>query len=490
MAEATENPVSPVWGGKSGDWKPGNGKPTESETHPVSIIRLASDLADRANIAARAGLTFEGSRDLFNALGYRGALSPNDYRSRYQRGDIASRIVEAYPKGTWRRGAELIEDDDPEIETEFETAWIELEKRLNVWSVLLRADILAGLGDFSIVLIGAEGDLGSELPKLKSQESILYLSPYGPSEARHDGLVEDPEDERFGLPEFYKITRGTSRRVHWSRVLHVADGVLDDRVNGTPRLERVWNRLDDLDKVAGGGSEAFWLRVHGGLMLSIDKDLEVNPEVLTKFKNEAEEFSHQMRRVLAGRGFDAERLGGDVANFGNQVSALISLISGATGIPQRLLLGSERGQLASSQDKATWDERVSDRRGEFAEPVVRQFVDRLIKHNALPEPEQYDIRWPEIEDLDEKGKAEVAAQWAGLNTAAKGIVVKPEEIRDRVLRLDPLDDLDVVDLGDPNDDLDKPDEPDDTDGGVRTAGKGRPRKSRGGKRFAGLRIRT
>ena len=406
----------------------------------AQIRAMASDLAGRAGLASLAGLTFGGARDLFEALGYKRNLLAEDYRDRYKRNGIAARIVEAYPKATWRGGAKLVEDEDPEISTPFEEAWRTLDERLGVWSTLGRADILAGLGRFAVVLIGAEGDLTKELPTLKDQEGILFLAPYGEDEASVDTLVDDPEDPRFGLPLMYRIKRSGlqkhfSKQVHWSRVLHIADGMLDDRINGIPRMERVWNWLDDLEKVTGGGSEAFWLRVHQGLIINIEKDVKMDQPAIDKLEDRAEEFAHQMRRTMGARGFSVQALGSEVSNFNNQVMALMSLISGASGIPQRVLLGSERGELASTQDKQNWDERVSDRRRDYAEPIVRTFADRLIEHGALPEPEHYDVRWPEIEDLDDTAKANVADKWSKLNSQAGGIVVRPEEIRDRVLGL-------------------------------------------------------
>jgi hypothetical protein len=230
-----------------------------------------------------------------------------------------------------------------------------------------------------------------------------------------------------------------SRRVHWTRAIHIADGLLEDQVNGTPRLEKVWNRLDDLDKVVGGGSEAFWLRVNQGFHWNIDKDVKITPEQVKKLEAEAEEFAHQLRRTMATRGMKLDVKGSDVSTFNNQVMSIISLISGATGIPQRILLGSERGELASTQDKENWNERVAARRGEFGEPVIRQFVSRLTDRGALPKPEKYDVRWPEIQTLTQEEQAGVAQTWAGLNTSAGDTVVTAAEIRDRVLRLDPLD---------------------------------------------------
>lgn len=412
-------------------------------------LRALSDMLDRARIARSAGITFEGERDLYSVLGYKRSLEPKDYRERYNRGGIAARIVEAFPKATWRGGLELVEDEDPETTTAFEEAWEELNTRLGILRCFARADILAGLGPYSVILIGAEGELHEPLENVSSPEGLLYLAPYGPDEAKVARLVSDTTDERFGLPEVYKITRqmaGNQRfekDVHWSRVIHVVDGQLDDRVNGTPRLQRAWNYLDDLDKVAGGGSEAFWLRVHQGFAVKIDKDVDMTPTEVTALKDAAEEFAHQMRRTIAMRGAEFESMGSDVANIKNQVEALMSLISGATGIPQRILLGSERGELASSQDKENWDERVQDRREEFAEPHVRQFIDRLVGWGVLPGA-KWNIRWPEIEELNEKERAEVAAIWAGLNSKASGPVVTPAEIRDRVLQLPELSDEEIA----------------------------------------------
>ncbi len=413
--------------------------------HPVEVLRhMASDLTARAQLASIAGKTYKGKRDLYEVLGYARVLQPVDYRERYRRGDLSARIVEAFPKATWRGGAELIEDEDPEITTAFEEAWDDLNKRLSIWAVLQRADILAGLGWFSIILLGAPGPLDQPLEKL-SADNLLFLAPYGTEEVTIDTLEEKTDDPRFGLPLFYTIKRAginkatINKRVHWTRVIHLADNILDDRVYGSPTLERVWNRLDDLDKVVGGGSEAFWARVHQGIITKFDPNVKVDKTTIDNVKEQVDEFIHGLRRMLTLRGVDVDALGSDVSNFSPQVTSVISIISGATGIPQRILLGSERGELASTQDKTNWDERVSDRRRDFAEPVVRQMVDRFIDLGVLPEPDQYEVRWPDIEDLDDTQKAEVANSWSKLNSQAGGTVVTPEEIRDRVLGLPKLE---------------------------------------------------
>lgn len=421
---------------------------------PISLMRAASDLAQRALIASRAGITFGGKRDLFEALGYKKLLTiQDDYRPRFERNGIASRVVTAKPRATWRGGVELIEDDDPKTVTDFEEQWAALDSRVQVIANLMKVDVLAGLGEYAVLLIGAPGALETPMPVSLKAENVAFMLPLAQDEAVIGDLESDLESERYGLPLFYTV-KGIKKnsasaspdvKVHWSRALHVAEDTLSDRLRGIPRMRTVWNYLDDLDKVAGGGAESFWVRAHQGLVMNLEKDTELKPGEATDLRDAADEMLNNMRRVMVTRGTEVTTLGSDVANFSNPVDAIITLVSGSTGIPKRILVGSERGELASTQDRENWEQVVTDRRTDFAEPtMLRPLIDRFIDLGVLPEPSRedgtrYEVRWPEIESLTETEAAEVATKWAGLNTLIGEMVVGGAEIRDRILRLDKLD---------------------------------------------------
>jgi len=371
---------------------------------------------------------------------------------------IAARVVEAFPKETWHGGeCELIEDDDPKHYTEFERAFAELDDRIQVWNAFYRVDVLAGLGRYAVLLIGAPGELDTPLKKL-SPDQVLYLTPFAEEDALITQWDADSNSPRFGRPIEYKLTRSgisgsaipnsntsVTRTVHYTRVLHVADGLLDDFLYGLPRLERVWNALDDFEKVLGAGAEAFWNRSHQGMVVEFDKEADVKPAEATAIKSAADEMIHGFRRTMAVQAGKVNMLGSDVANFNQPIDAILTVISGATGIPKRILMGSERGELASSQDATSFDTQVSDRRREYAGPIiVKPFVQRMIELGALPKPTRqdtpggYDIRWPELYQLTEEKRAAVAVQWAQLNANAKNVVVRANEIRDKVLGLEAL----------------------------------------------------
>lgn len=423
------------------------------------VRAAASAIAERVRLAATAGLTFGGDRDLYATLGYDRQILPVQYRHRYERNGIATTIVEAFPNATWRGYPEIIEDEDPEVTTEFEERWKEFQERLQVWSVLRSADILSGLGHYAVVLIGAPGRFEDPLPDRLSLDSIRYLQPYGEEDAKVLLYDENSDSERYGQPVEYSLVRtssnvklgGKTPRVHWTRMLHVADGALSDKVYGQPRLRKVWNWLDDLEKVTGGGSEAFWRRVHQGMHLDLDSEEPLGTDELKKLEDEADAMIHQMRRMLATRNTKIQMLGSDVSPFNNQVTSLLSLISGATGIPQRILLGSERGELASTQDRENWNDKVSDRQTEYVAPrMIRPLVDLLTSRRALPEPESYEVRWPKKGALSETQKVDVAEKASKLPPN----VITPAEIRDHYLGLEPLEEDELDPLAEQDEDGD------------------------------------
>jgi hypothetical protein len=402
---------------------------------------LASVLMSRRDLAIASGLTFDGKRDLSKALGYKAALTIADYRTRYRRGGLAARVVDVEPDDTWVDGIELIEQEDRSTTTAFEDTWRELNDRLNIMSVFHRADKLSGIGRYAVVLIGAPGRLEDPLPNRLKPEQILYLTPFAEDDAKIDpsDLVTDTANPRFGRPEFYRLARlspsdNIERRVHWTRLHHIADP-LDDPLFGPPRLERVWNLFDDLDKVTGGGAEAFWQRAHQGYHINIDKDTKItDSKVWDELKEEMDEFLNGMRRAFRTKGTDVNTLGADVADFLNPAKAIIEQIAGARGIPQRILLGSERGELASTQDRDTWQARMLKRFIRYAVPVIiKPFVDVLINTGALPQPAQYSAFWPNPSLLSDKDRVTMAAQLANVNKNYGEPVVTVADIRERVL---------------------------------------------------------
>lgn len=420
-------------------------------------LRTLADVITRSQLWNVASKLFGGKRDLYQVLGYPREITVQEYRSTYRRNGVANRIVKAFPKATWRGGMDLVEDEDPTVETAFEAAWHDLNKRLHIEETFYRADKLAGIGRYAIIWIGAPGETNEPLESCTADE-IYYLTPYAEDDAKIVRWDDDIRSPRFGRPVFYQVQRSrmnnartgqsaaqsAAKMVHWTRCIHIADDPDDDMIFAPPRLEKVFNYLIDLEKVSGGGSEAFWRRADQGRHFDLDPNVKMSDEDQKKMAKKIEAYLHGMERDILTRGVTVESLGSDVADFSRPVASLIDLISATTGIPQRILMGSERGQLASNQDRSNWDDQVQDRRLIYAEPiVVRQTVDRFIELGAMPAPAagDYDVEFSALRVMDDGQRAEVASKWASLNQQAGETVVVPNEIRERVLDLPPLNDV-------------------------------------------------
>ena len=414
----------------------------------------------RLNLGSYLGKSHMGKRDIYETLGYDKEIEIERYFSTYYRQDIAYRIVNAYPDAIWTKHPMVREGEEREEDkmTAFEEAFSELEKRTRLFHYLNRVDKLSALGHYAVLLIGARDgmELTEPMGRLSSPEDIVYLMAFHEKNAQIQAFDEDPMSERYGLPELYNLQTGGyaasqnsshmpshGLHVHHSRVIHVAEGRLENDVFGTPRLKPVFNRLQDLEKVSGGSAEIFWLNGRGGLNLNLDKDAQMGLEDGKTLTEQVETYMNNMSRFLKTQGMDVKPIEMQIHEPDKHVEILLDQIAGGVGIPKRILVGSERGELASSQDENNWWSRVEERRDNFCEPLMlRELVDRLIMVNALPMPaEDYEIDWPELYAAPESERAERAlkisqALKAYAETMGTDLVIPPKQFVEEVVGLE------------------------------------------------------
>ena len=386
------------------------------QTPEQQLLMAANSMVSRAALSATMGKSYDGERDIYTALGYKKNLVYGDYYARYKRQDVAKRVVVAPVDSCWRKKPELSESK--ESETAFEKGWEELVKEHKVYHYLSRADKIAGIGQYSVLLVGLDdGQEDLMTPVDGKAKGLLFLRPYSQQNADITTWETNQQDPRYGKPLIYTLKpSGADKskvqhiKCHYSRIIHVAEGCEEDDIYGVPRLEVVYNRLQDLELVSGGSAEMFWRGAFPGLGLNADEQSNWDPQTLSDIRTEVESYMHGMKRYLRLKGIEIQELSTQVANPDSHVSILLDLISGATGIPKRILIGSERGELASSQDENNWNARVDERRRDFVEPVIlRPFVDLMIETGILQEPkEDYAVEWPDIVSPDENEKADVA----------------------------------------------------------------------------------
>jgi len=407
---------------------------TPAKKPSMAMLQEAATFLGRMRMLQRAGIQYQGKRDTYATAGYIKMPTYDDYYAYYCRNEIAGRIVDAKPKTTWRTPPEITEQDEAK-DTAFTKAFAKLADRVKLWSEFEIADRRAGIGRYGVLLIGTRGttpqQMAQPLQKLSGPDQILYVRAYDEKHAEIKALVTDPGDERYGLPKTYQLTptdeaafkTGTGLLVDASRVIHVAEDA-DDRVFGRPRLERVLNRIFDLDKIAASTGESYWQSVVRILQGKIDPLATTTPEQLAALKESMAEMTHDLRREFFGQGIELGWLGSQVSPVKDISEFYFALIAIGSGIPRRILFGNESGELASSTDEASYFGAINERQEHFAEPVmVREFIDRLIKAGALPAPGkggEYEVVWPKLFELTELEQAD-----ANLKTAQTAAALTP-----------------------------------------------------------------
>lgn len=373
----------------------------------------------RELLARGLGQSFNGLRNLYTTFGYTEVVKYDDMLKRYVRQDIVSRIVNAYPDAIWTRPPEIIGN-----EALSKNLW-DLDAEIGLFHYVNRADRLAGIGKYSVLFFGfddAKSTAELANPVADGNRKLLYVQAFGESDAVIARFNDSPTSSNFGMPETYSIKLFTSDRqtkdsgriidVHHSRVLHIADCLLDNDIYGYPIMERIYNRLDDIEKVVGGSAEMFWLSGRGGMQIDVDKETKFTVDDSKKLKENLEDYINDLQRIIRTKGVNIKELGGRSINPEPVFNVIMSMISITTGIPQRIFIGSEQGKLASEQDRANWAIRLDERRKLFAEPrVMRPMIAMLQQYGVFADGD-YSMQWPEAFRMSPLERAQTAAQQA------------------------------------------------------------------------------
>lgn len=385
----------------------------ETQEQQSMLHQLSSIAMTRAAISKKLGMAYGELRDIYKQAGYpnQNTLSYDDFRKEFDRHDIARRVITAYPDATWREGPVVSESADKE-QTEFEKDYNKVLNSVNVYHYIRKADVLANIGEFSVVLLGfddvqSEKDLESEA---SGAASLIYMQVYSQANAKIKAYYSDLSQSKYGQPEMYELklrmadnTKATRKiLVHESRILHVAEDCIENDYIGTPRLKAVYNRLIDLDKICAASAEGFWRAAWPGLAANKAPECRWTPQSRSTVNTEFQKYAHGFSRTLQLEGVDVKELASQPADPSNHINTEVQLIAGTSKIPKRILMGSESGEMASTQDRENWHDRVMERRMNWAIPyVVDQFLDKLDRSGVLTLPsKELAIDWPHKQRSD------------------------------------------------------------------------------------------
>ena len=143
---------------------------------------------------------------------------------------------------------------------------------------------------------------------------------------------------------------------------------------------------------------------------------ETNPQLGGDVKIDEKGIGEQMSRIrerlkrhILSAGMTWKTLAPQVSDPTPFKDSAIEAICILGGYPIRVFKGSERGELASSQDDSKFNDRLRHRQKFTLTPkMIVPFVDRLIQMKVLPVPKGYSVVWPDLESDTDGEKAKTA----------------------------------------------------------------------------------
>lgn len=387
---------------------------------------------------------FDGSQESRNVdeeCGYPDSVSTVDYVQMYRRNDIAQRVVTLEPEESWSEYPEIYETDEETI-TRFERAVKKFVSKTSLFKYLFKADTICGIGRFGVLFIGlddgedfdkpAPGFTEDGMADSPGSAKVLYYRTFDESAVRISEWERDRTNPRYGLPTMYELdfedqvaddikTNATpvteTLRVHWSRVIHIADTRLStSEVFGFPRMEPVFNRLMDLRKINAGAGEMYWKGGFPGYAFEVDpQNGELSDEDRESIKDEIFKWEQGLSRYFAGVGVSMKSLSPQISNPQPFVDNALRMIASAKGYPITKLVGNYGGNQTNAEENEIWLKKIAQRRNLFVTPcIIKATIDRIQQYGALPrtaiedgEPRPYQVVWKPLAEMTETEKAEI-----------------------------------------------------------------------------------
>jgi hypothetical protein len=375
------------------------------------------------------------NRDYDTQFGYPDVIDKLMYKKLFDRNAIANRVVSIYPLECWLSTPEVFDQDELSV-SDFEKELVDTFENFDCFGLLSRADVLSGIGSYGVILFGVSDgkDLrepleGIEYPikELKQGKyELLYLRTFGHSQIEIVQIETDITNPRYGQPTLYRIqfndpdnslveTGAVDLRtidVHWTRVLHLADNRMTSEVFGTPRLQVVYNNVLDLRKVSGSSGEMFYKGAYPGFSVEAVDDVTSGVQLdLDGMRKQIAAYENGLQRWFGLTNAHVNALSPQVQSPIDHFNMNIDLVAIALGCPKRIFLGSERGELASSQDTKEWNKALMTRMKRYLTPyLLKPFIIRLVQIGQIPAPKKstFFVEWHDLNNQTDQERYEVS----------------------------------------------------------------------------------
>ena len=407
------------------------------------------------NAARRISAMFPGyfqnaKHDHNKDFGYPDHVDFDAAYQRYLRNGIAFAGIEQTILKTWQDNPELWENKDAK-ETYGESEIRQKFDDLRLWQKLAEADRRSMVGGYSGLI-------------LRYADDKRFLEPVDTVPGGLDGLVDvipawagqltvsswdtDEMSPTYGEPTMFgfnesavgdnsdRQAKNRSFELHPDRVLVWSK---DGTVHNHSILEPGFNNLIDMEKISGAGGEGFWKNAKSAPIMETDADVSIADmakgmgvgvdEMADKMNEQVEDFNKGFDAMLMLQGMKAKTLGVTLPQPEEFFNVALQGFAASIGIPLKVLVGSQSGERASTEDADEWSRTNMARRTNTARPTIMALVKKLETVRVLPEQDWY-IYWSDLTEASMGLKIDRADKMAAINQKLLDEVYTIDEIRE------------------------------------------------------------
>ncbi|MBS3018551.1 hypothetical protein DJFAAGMI_01283 [Comamonas sp. PE63] len=358
--------------------------------------------------------------------GYSEQVSFEMLYAAYERGGAGHGAVHRLLDACWLKLPRIKKPNSDEI-SPWEVKAGRVLRSIRAWSKLKDLDRRNMVGRYAAVIYRVADSKALEEP-LERATKLVDLIPLYENQIKVTKWHTDPGTENYGTPAMFQYRRisppGTDTEgrpeewadVHPSRVQILAEGAVGDFYDGVPLLRAGFNRLVDLDKIAGGSGESFLKNSARTIVFKYDTggmpqampgpDGVETGSVREAHEEQAKALNKNQDAAVVIQGGDATTLQTAISDPTGPWTTAANEFAASVRIPFTVLFGQQTGRLASDEDKSDFANRCSSRQEFELTPMLEEFITRM-QAAGIIDAGEFEIEWPPVNAPTEKDKAEL-----------------------------------------------------------------------------------
>lgn len=423
-----------------------------------NIVRLKNSAGRRLS-QMFGGFFVDTKHDHFADFGYPASITFKQLYQKYRRNGIATAAIDKTILKTWQDNPFLQEfQRDGTVKRDGKETELEKDIRmrfddLRIWSRLAEADRRSLVGQYSAVILRiADGKPFHEPVSLTAAtlDFLIEIIPAWEGQLTISGWETDPTSDNYGQPKLFQftesqVTDGLSTTaaqrqfsIHPDRVLIWSrDGTLDCK----SLLEPGYNDLIDMEKIKGAGGEGFWKNAKSAPVLELDDGADISTmaetmgcsteDIADKMNSQVSDWQTGFDKLLMLQGMKAKSLAVTLPSPEHFFSIALQSFAASIAMPVKILVGSQTGERASTEDANEWNQTNMSRRNNTVRPNIMALVNRLEKFGIL-EKKDWFLDWSDLTEASTGEKIERVVKMADVNQKMKDdidIVFTGDEMR-------------------------------------------------------------